>query len=92
MTTGRARERADPLHAHLLVVAQPGRELVQPDPARRARPRRLQQRQRPRREAHALHPSVQQKPKTDQVEVRQPEQANQVQFIWFSGLATAADP
>ena len=49
-------QRADPLHAHLLVLAQPGRELVLAHPARRDQPRHLHLGQGPGQEAHALHP------------------------------------
>ena len=64
------RACADPLHADLLVLAQPGRELVLPHPARRDQPRHLHLGQGPRQEAHALHPRIQQGPKAAQVEVR----------------------
>ena len=67
---GRAYERGDALHAHLLVLAQPGSELVCLNPARHHHARRVHERQRPGQKTHALHPSVQQRPETAAVEVR----------------------
>jgi DDE superfamily endonuclease len=46
------KKRADPLHADLFVVAQPGRELVLAHPARRHQPRHLHLRQGSGQEAH----------------------------------------
>ena len=61
---GDASERSSALHADLLVLAQPGRAVVRQDRARRDRPRRLHLGHRPRTEAHALHPPVQQERQT----------------------------
>jgi hypothetical protein len=54
---GRAMERHSP-------------RLVLPYPTRRHHSRRLHVNQRPRQEAHAIHPSVQQRPQTVEVDVR----------------------
>ena len=70
-----------PLHPDLLVVAQPSGELVRPHPARRHHARHLHFTQRPRQEAHAIHPPIQQRPQTVEVEVRRSVTANHRQFF-----------
>lgn len=76
-----ASSRPNPLHADILVVAQPSRELVRAHPARCDHARHLHFAQRPRQEAHAVHPSVQQGSKTAEVEVRRSNSAHHRQFI-----------
>ena len=76
-----ASSRPDPLHANLLVVAQPSGELVRPHPTRRDQPRHLHLAQRPRQEAHVVHPSIQQRSKALEVEVRRPDTAHHRRFF-----------
>lgn len=63
-------QRADALHASVLLVAEPDRELVLSHLTRRDQPRRLHFGERPGQETDALHPRAQQGSQADQVEVR----------------------
>ncbi len=71
---------------NVFVMAQSGRELVCPHLARRHHARDIQQHPRPRQEAHALHPSIQQAGCPIEVEVFRFNSTNPVQFIRFNGL------
>ena len=66
----KAPARPSGLHADVLVLVEPSRELVRSYPARRHHSRHLLFHQRPRQKAHALHPPIQQEPKTVEMEVR----------------------
>ena len=69
-----------PLHADLLLLAQPGRKLVRQDRARCHCSRSLHLGQGPGAQADALHPPLQSRSQTHQVDLPRPQPSYQCRY------------